>query len=75
MVLAILFGMSIYQNHQKINRNLFVLYFIGCISFGWLIEIFQPILTDRYYEFYDIVANIVGVVIGSTIVNLLFNQH
>ena len=75
MVLAILFGMSIYQNHQKINRKLFVLYIIGCISFGWLIEIFQPILTDRYYEFYDIVANIVGVVIGSTIVNLLFNQH
>jgi VanZ family protein len=75
MVLSILFGISIYQDQQKINRKLFIIYILCCISFGWLIEIFQPILTDRYYEFYDIVANTVGVIIGSTIVNLLFNQR
>lgn len=75
MVLAILFGISIYQDRQKVNRKLFIVYIIGCISFGWLIEIFQPVLTDRYYEFYDIVANIVGVIVGSMIINLLFNQR
>lgn len=75
MVLSILFGLSIYQDHGKIIRKLFIVSIIGCISFGWLIEIFQPILTDRYYEFYDIVANTVGVIIGSMIINLLFNQR
>ena len=75
MVLTILFGISIYQDHGKINRKLFILSTIGCISFGWLIEIFQPILTDRYYEFYDILANTAGVIVGFMIVNLLFNQR
>ena len=75
MVLSILFGMSIYQDHGKIKRKLFIISIIGCISLGWLIEIFQPILTDRYYEFYDIVANTIGVIVGSMIINLLFNQR
>lgn len=75
MVLTILFGISIYQDHGKIKQKLFIIFIIGCISLGWLIEIFQPILTDRYYEFYDIIANTIGVIVGSTIINLLFNQR
>lgn len=75
LVLCTFLGIAIFQTQGKISQRAFILNIIVCISFGCGIEIFQPILTDRYYEFYDIVANSVGTIIGSMIVNLLFNQR
>lgn len=75
LMLSIFLGIAIYQTQGKISQRAFILNIIGCISFGCGIEIFQPILTDRYYEFYDILANSVGSILGSMILNLLFNQR
>ncbi len=75
LTLSLFLGIAIYQSRGKINQKAFILNIIGCISFGCGIEIFQPILTDRYYEFYDIIANSAGTIVGSMIVNLLFNQR
>lgn len=35
-----------------------------CIILGILIEILQPILSDRFFDYYDILANSIGVIIG-----------
>ena len=75
LILAIFLGIAIIQTYGKISLKLLIISTIGCISFGWAIEIFQPILTDRYYELYDIVADAIGAIIGSMIVNLFINQR
>jgi VanZ family protein len=37
---------------------------IACVAFGAVIEILQPIVSDRYFEGWDNVANAIGVSIG-----------
>lgn len=59
-------------DNWRSNRNK-VLFF--CISYGLLIEIMQPLLTeDRYFDFFDIIANTVGCFFGIIIFNFVYNK-
>jgi VanZ family protein len=63
-ILAILFAFSISKQRSN-SLQRYVLIIVICGIFGCLIEIFQPILTNRYFEIYDIVANLIGTIIGT----------
>lgn len=62
-ILAILLALSISKRWGNSTRK-YVLIIIICGVFGSMIEIFQPILTNRYFEIYDIVANLLGAIVG-----------
>lgn len=42
--------------------------------FGLLIEIFQGISPSRYFDYLDIIANIIGCITGVLFYNYLFNR-
>ncbi len=37
---------------------------IACVAFGVMIEILQPIVSNRYFEYGDIAANAMGAALG-----------
>ncbi len=65
-VLAILIALSIQTKRGNSIWKYFLIIII-CAVFGSIIEILQPILTDRHFETYDILANIVGAIVGTIV--------
>lgn len=72
-ILAILFALSISKRWGN-SMWKYVLIIIVCGVFGWMIEIFQPILTNRYFEIYDIVANLLGTVVGALTSSWIYSR-
>ncbi len=44
------------------------------ILLGTMIEILQPIITNRNFETYDIIANAVGAIVGLVILKFIVKQ-
>lgn len=62
--LSVVFFSERYKNIRNENIKLIWKIFLGLIFFGATIEILQPILSNRSCEFFDFVANILGVFAG-----------
>lgn len=62
--LSVVFFSERYKNIRNENIKLVWKILLGLISFGATIEIFQPILSNRSCEFFDFVANILGIFAG-----------
>ena len=60
----ILFIESHYRSAIKSIRNKPWVFIFMLISLGGLIEIFQPIISNRSCEFFDFAANVLGVIWG-----------
>lgn len=59
----------------KFNTVVFYLVFAFCTSLGLLMEILQfSMTTERSFDIYDLIANIVGIIIGSIIFYSSFNK-
>ncbi|TYB78399.1 VanZ family protein [Bizionia myxarmorum] len=64
------FTMNIQFNYSKMKALSIVV--VSCITFGIIIEVLQKELTyTRFFDFYDIVANIGGVLLAAAIVLLI----
>lgn len=60
------------HNDNFMSRKKQVVIFILTASYGFLMEVIQGyFLVDRFYDNYDIIANITGALIGNLFFNLL----
>ena len=57
------FGFCIYLKNQKINRLFYIISF-----FSVVLELFHLIIPNRAFEFYDVVANLGGVIFAYLII-------
>ena len=59
---------------KRDGLKMWVVFFL-CFSLGFFIEIWQGcFLPSRYFEFYDLIANIIGYFIGIGLYNLTKNN-
>ena len=61
--LVSLFGFCIYLKNQKTNRLFYIILF-----FSVVLELFHLIIPNRAFEFYDVVANLGGVIFAYLII-------
>lgn len=70
--LLILWGL---HKMSRFNLTAFYLVFTFCVLLGLLMEILQFSMTaGRSFDIYDLIANIVGIIIGSIIFYSSFNK-
>ncbi len=62
--LSVVFFSERYKNIRNENIKLIWKIFLVLICFGATIEILQPVLSNRSCEFFDFMANILGVFAG-----------
>ncbi len=66
LVFVILWGLA--TNQTYFNRKYVLFVVISAISYGIIIEVLQSVLTSsRQADFYDVLANTVGAIVGSVI--------
>jgi len=85
LIHAILFSILSFQlmnacirqyNHTFIRKNSVIIALAGAIIYGGFVELYQDMyLIDRYGNWLDILANIVGAVAGVAIFRIIFFKY
>tara|TARA_A100001011_G_scaffold193273_1_gene201789 strand:- start:1782 stop:2135 length:354 start_codon:yes stop_codon:yes gene_type:complete len=70
--LFVIFWSNSLKNRFK-NSTLLVLFF--SLLFGLILELIQLILSYRSFEFYDLISNIIGCLVGYFIVKITQEKH
>ena len=61
-----LWSRALLSDNKDLVRILFL--FLGMLAFGFTIEVMQMTLTtDRSFDWYDVVANTIGIIVGITV--------
>jgi len=67
---AVLAYLALMAFGQKGGQSIYLKLIVGCIIYGIVIEIAQALLnTGRYFDYFDIIANIIGSLTGSLVYN------
>jgi VanZ family protein len=73
LVLVATFIFAFHRN-GILSKNSLIILMASCCMYGISLEIIQyTFFPNRYFEWLDALANVVGVLIGSLIINLLNN--
>ncbi len=73
-ILALAIGWSL-REQKELSWQKILLLISFCGLYGFLMEALQYwFLSDRSFEFHDIIANIIGSILGGAVVYLLFNK-
>lgn len=73
----LLVGSSLKQHmYRRIRYNAFLFTLVAASSYGVLIELYQEfILTDRYGDWADALANLVGAILGLLLFRNMFKDY
>ncbi|HON52398.1 MAG TPA: VanZ family protein [Bacteroidales bacterium] len=73
-VLMILFLYN-YSSYSQLQKRVFVYASVSFICISFCIEILQPILSQRSFEFADILSNAIGLFLGMAGYRLIFYKR
>ncbi|NND07194.1 MAG: VanZ family protein [Saprospiraceae bacterium] len=74
-ILSILMAYEIYERRGNLDLRGLVTIWLICFAYGLLLEIVQLMfLSDRSFEFPDIIANIIGSLVGGIFVYVYYRK-
>ena len=67
-------GVLAYRSYYGSFQRPFLIIFIGGFCFGLFDEIYQSMIPGRFPNAFDVIADVIGVILGSTAYHLFSNK-
>ncbi len=75
-VLSFLLGYEVYKRYRSITTYQLVAILVICMIYGVALELLQQwYLSDRFFEIADIIANIIGSLLGVIVVYIFIEKR